>query len=110
MSEPKYTKDQADKEFPVVLEMRFRNKEAFDDFVGRYLDGNGEQSIDCYTASVTEDGTWKEKTLSGYTKASWHWDKPTMYVEVCNEDGDEQYTGENESPEVSLELEYHSQR
>lgn len=85
MSKPK-KKDEALVEFPLSLELRFKTEEDRQEFIGRYLDGNGEQSIDCYTASVTRDGTWNAKTTEGYTEASWHWDEPMMFIEVTPDD------------------------
>lgn len=85
MHKPK-AKKAALKEYPVSLELRFKNEDERSDFIGRYLDGNGEQSIDCYTESVTKDGTWNSKTEEGYTKASWHWEKPMMFINVTSED------------------------
>jgi len=70
-----FTKEQAEKEFTETLQLKFRSKEALDEFIGRYLDGNGEQSIQCYTESTTVDGTWD-------SKISWHWDEPVMFINV----------------------------
>ena len=86
MSKPDFNKKDGLKEFPVSLELRFKSEEARSDFIGRYLDGSGEQSIECYSVSVTEDGTWNKKTKEGYTEASWHWNNPIMFIDVTPED------------------------
>jgi hypothetical protein len=85
VSQPK-SKDDALNEYPLSLELRFKTEEDRQEFIGRYLDGNGEQSIDCYTASVTRDGTWNNKTEEGYTEASWHWEQPMFFIDVTPDD------------------------
>jgi len=82
MREPDYKKKVALKTYSKVLQLRFKTQDDLENFVARYLDGGGEQRIECYTASVTNDGTWNNKNADGYIDSSWTWPEPMLFIDV----------------------------
>jgi len=42
----------------VTLELRFKSEKDRDEWFGRYLDGGGEQHIECYVEDWARDKSW----------------------------------------------------